>query len=99
MLFSLAWPLSSTQLQFAASRSRDLPKLSGGPGADATGLRGPRTSGGGLHIPASGGVERRPRVPATDCSELHFSAWTPLRRIMPHRRSCIAAGGTASVSK
>ena len=138
MSFSLAWPLSSTQLQFAASRGHDLSAPASRcrlrPGtpqakrrtrsrrhrssrtkerAEAVFTSRPaagssdylafqrqtavsstsqvfadqRTSGGGLHIPASSGVERLPRFPATDCSELHFSAWTPLRRILPHRRS------------
>ena len=108
---SARWPLSSTQLHFAASPSHVLsapaPRCRLRPGTPQakrqTRTRShssdQRTIGRGLHIPTCGGVERRHRVPATGCSELHYSAWTPLRRILPHRRSYKAAGVTASVTR
>ena len=87
----------SLHLALTVVYGREHPKLAADPEPTPHVFADQRTIGGGLHIPANGWVERQPRVPATDCSELRFSAWTPLRRILPHRRSYIAAGGTASV--
>ena len=90
-------PRSLSTCLSLSSTARNTPSKAADPEPTPQVFADQRTSGGDLHIPASGGVEQRPRDPAADCSELHFSAWTPLRRILPHRRSYIAAGGTAIV--
>ena len=107
--------LGSSAQQFATSRSHDrsapasrCPLWPGTPQAKRR-TRSRRQRSSRTKERAEAAFTSRPAAGSSDdlafqqqtavSSVIHFSAWTPLRRILPHRRSYIAAGGTASVSR